>query len=85
MLVITDWTSVTRAELRDIATADDPGTAFLQLNPRFVFLINGLSWPATERLTYRLGETVRWRVINLSSQVHPLHLHGFHFEVDSLG
>ncbi len=68
-----------------IAAADDPGTAFLQLNPRFVFLINGLSWPATERLTYQLGETVRWRVINLSSQVHPLHLHGFHFEVDSLG
>ncbi len=85
VLVITDWTSVTRAELRDIAAADDPGVAFLKLDPRFVFLINGLSWPATERLTYQLGETVRWRVINLSSQVHPLHLHGFHFEVDSLG
>jgi FtsP/CotA-like multicopper oxidase with cupredoxin domain len=85
VLVITDWTSVTREELRKIAAADDPGVAFLALNPKFVFLINGLSWPATERFTYRLGEQVRWRVVNLSSQSHPLHLHGFHFQVDSLG
>ena len=48
-------------------------------------MINGLSWPATERLTYQRGETVRWRLINLSSQVHPMHLHGFYFEVESLG
>ena len=48
-------------------------------------MINGLSWPATERLTYQLGDNVRWRVINLSSQAHPMHLHGFYFEVDSLG
>ena len=48
-------------------------------------MINGLSWPATERLTYQLGDKVRWRVINLSSQAHPMHLHGFYFEVDSLG
>ena len=24
-------------------------------------------------------------MINLSSQAHPMHLHGFYFEVDSLG
>ena len=41
--------------------------------------------PATERFTYRLGDTARWRVINLSSQAHPMHLYGFYFEVDSLG
>ena len=44
-----------------------------------------MSWPDTERLTYRLGEKVRWRVINLSTQPHPMHLHGFYYEVDSLG
>ena len=55
------------------------------LDPRITFLVNGLSWPATERLTYRLGEKVRWRVVNLSSQRHPMHMHGFYFEVDSLG
>ena len=44
-------------------------------------MINGLSWPSTERLTYRLGDPVRWRVINLSSQIHPMHLHGFYYRV----
>jgi FtsP/CotA-like multicopper oxidase with cupredoxin domain len=48
-------------------------------------MINGLSWPATERLTYQLRDTVQWRVINLTSQAHPMHLHGFYFEVASLG
>ena len=48
-------------------------------------MINGLSWPSTERLTYRVGEPVRWRVINLSSQIHPMHLHGFYFRVQRLG
>jgi FtsP/CotA-like multicopper oxidase with cupredoxin domain len=52
---------------------------------REVLGINGLSWPHTERLTYHLGETVRWRVINASVAAHPMHLHGFYFRVDSIG
>ena len=79
VLVITDWTSLNRAQLKDLAAADDPGVKFFALEPRFAFMINGLSWPHTERLTYRLGEDVRWRVVNLSSQPHPMHLHGFYF------
>ena len=47
--------------------------------------INGLSWPHTERLTYRAGERAHWRVINASSATHPMHLHGFYFRVDSVG
>jgi FtsP/CotA-like multicopper oxidase with cupredoxin domain len=85
VLVITEWTSLTRGQLRELAGAPDPGVAFLALNPRLTFLINGLSWPSTERLSYTRGEEVRWRVINLSSQSHPMHLHGFHFSVNSLG
>jgi len=85
VLVITDWTSLTRDELKRIAAADNPGTAFEALDPRFTFLVNGLSWPATERLTYRVGEQVRWRIVNLSSQRHPMHMHGFYYDVDSLG
>lgn len=50
-----------------------------------VFAINGLSWPNTERLTYALGDTVRWRVLNASSHFHPMHLHGFFFTVLSQG
>ncbi len=41
--------------------------------------INGRSWPYTERLTLKLGETVHWRVINASASAHAMHLHGFFF------
>jgi FtsP/CotA-like multicopper oxidase with cupredoxin domain len=46
-------------------------------------VINGKSWPHTERLTYDVGETVRLRVLNLGDVVHTMHLHGFYFNVDS--
>ena len=85
IMVITEWTNLTARQLGDIVTADDPTEVFVRLKPRLTFVINGLSWPATERFAYELGQTVRWRVINLSSQAHPLHLHGFYFEVNSLG
>ena len=49
------------------------------------FTINGKAWPNTERLTYQLGDTVRFRIINASNAVHPMHLHGFYFNVDSRG
>ncbi|HKR09421.1 MAG TPA: multicopper oxidase domain-containing protein [Gemmatimonadaceae bacterium] len=59
-----------------------------ELIPRerwFFAAVNGLSWPHTERLTYNLGDTVRWRVINASGVPHPMHLHGFYFNVLSRG
>lgn len=31
------------------------------------------------------GDSVRWRVINLTESDHPMHLHGFYFRVDSKG
>ena len=85
VFVITEWTSLTRPQLMDLAAQADPGAAFLKLRPDAMFLINGQAWPHTERLRYNLAEPVRWRVINLSTQVHPMHLHGFYFDVDSLG
>jgi FtsP/CotA-like multicopper oxidase with cupredoxin domain len=85
ILVITEWGNLTREQLGAIISADDPTAEFVKAKPRFTFVLNGLSWPATERFTYRVGEHVRWRVINLSSQVHPMHLHGFYFDVESLG
>lgn len=48
-------------------------------------MMNGKSWPFTERLEYTVGDTVRWRVINASGLAHPMHLHGFYFTVDALG
>jgi FtsP/CotA-like multicopper oxidase with cupredoxin domain len=49
------------------------------------FTINGRPWPNTERLTYTVGDSVRWRIINATNDVHPLHLHGFYFRVDARG
>ena len=51
---------------------------------RFNFGINGRSWPHTERLTATVGDTLRWRIVNANFDVHPMHLHGFYFRVDSL-
>ena len=49
------------------------------------FAINGMSWPNTTRFKYARDESVRWRVINLSCDPHAMHLHGFHFTVESAG
>src|SRR6516164_6817025 len=51
----------------------------------FILAINGKSWPETERLTYRAGEAVHWRIINATSVAHAMHLHGFFFTVDGVG
>jgi manganese oxidase len=48
-------------------------------------VINGRSWPHTEGLTYRVGDSVRMRIINAGGATHPMHLHGFYFNVDSRG
>jgi len=47
--------------------------------------INGRTWPYTERLIYENHKPVHWRVINVSNQDHPMHLHGFYFKVKSRG
>ena len=47
--------------------------------------INGKSWPYTERLEYMAGSDVRWRWLNSSAQLHPMHMHGSYFRVDSVG
>jgi FtsP/CotA-like multicopper oxidase with cupredoxin domain len=49
------------------------------------FVINGKSWPFTERLTYHAGEHARWRWINVSTTIHPMHLHGSYFNVVAVG
>jgi FtsP/CotA-like multicopper oxidase with cupredoxin domain len=49
------------------------------------FTINGKAWPNTERLSYAVGDTVRFRIVNTSAAPHPMHLHGFYFDVNSRG
>jgi FtsP/CotA-like multicopper oxidase with cupredoxin domain len=85
IFVITEWEDLTRAQFEQLLVADDPGKLFMSIKPDVLFTINGLAWPHTERLEYALGDTVRWRVLNMSTQNHPMHMHGFYFTVDSQG
>ena len=57
-----------------------PGNRGFQVNA-----INGRSWPHTERLTYTVGDSVRWHVINASDELHMMHLHGFYYRVEARG
>jgi len=54
-------------------------------NGQQIAVINGKSWPYTERQTYEAGQPVRWRWINTSNDAHPMHLHGGYFRVWSEG
>lgn len=47
--------------------------------------INGKSWPYSEHVTYSVGQTAHWRVINPTLSAHAMHLHGFYFTVDAVG
>ena len=48
-------------------------------------MINGKSWPYTERLEYPVGSEVRWVWLNPSGLVHPMHIHGSYFRVVRVG
>jgi len=64
----------------------DPGVrAAAPRNGQNIAVINGKSWPFTERFTYEAGEPARWRWINTSYDAHPMHLHGGYFRVRSEG
>jgi len=61
-----------------------PGTA--RPNPAVmldfnIFTFNHRAWPGTAPLVIRTGQRARVRLGNLSMDSHPIHLHGYHFEV----
>jgi FtsP/CotA-like multicopper oxidase with cupredoxin domain/plastocyanin len=45
------------------------------------YTLDGKSFPATSPLTAHLGDTVLIRLSNMGNILHPMHLHGYHFEV----
>lgn len=53
-------------------------------NARQTFVLNGRSWPHTDRVSATVGDSLHWRIINASAEVHPMHLHGFYYRVDAL-
>ena len=46
-----------------------------------IFTFNSRAWPGTDPLVVKKGDRVRVRLANLSMDSHPIHLHGYHFEV----
>ena len=74
-LVITEWSDLTPRSSRD-HRLDDPSAAFLADAPESDLRHQRLVVARDRAADYRVGEPVRWRVINLSSQTHPMHLHG---------
>jgi FtsP/CotA-like multicopper oxidase with cupredoxin domain len=65
--------------------ADMPGSETNRSRDRQLFVVNGRSWPNAERMVYERGDTVRWRVINASGDIHPMHLHGFYYRINRKG
>ena len=45
------------------------------------FVLNGKEFPATQPIVAELGDTVLIHLANDGSQIHPMHLHGYHFQV----
>ena len=51
----------------------------------YVMVLNGRTWPYTERVELAVGDTLRLRVINGADSEHPMHLHGFYYRVVAKG
>jgi manganese oxidase len=62
------------------ATIDDEFTLFLGDGP-LGYVLNGKSFPATAPLVAKRGDWVLIHLANDGSALHPMHLHGYHFEV----
>ena len=45
------------------------------------YTLNGKSFPATEPIVAKLGQTVRIRFMNEGMMIHPMHLHGMHMTI----
>ena len=66
--------------------SEDPDSAAGRTpHPREILVLNGKSWPHTERFTFAEGDSAYWRVINASVAPHPMHLHGFYFNLERHG
>ena len=74
-----------RAMVIGVYSEDPDSAAGRTPHPREILVINGKAWPHTERFTFQEGDTANWRVINASPGPHPMHLHGFYFDLIRAG
>ncbi|GIE99465.1 multicopper oxidase family protein [Paractinoplanes rishiriensis] len=63
---------------REFTLVLDRGLDLKGLLPRYAHTVNGAADPDTGVQVARLGETVKFTVVNRSTVVHPWHLHGHH-------
>jgi manganese oxidase len=73
-LMFTEW------NLNSMTGATRPPMDMAGLLPNY-FTINGKSYPATEPISVKRGQTVLLRLIGGGQFVHPMHLHGTDFTV----
>jgi manganese oxidase len=59
---------------------DVESTLFLGDGPTG-FVLNGKEFPATQPIVAKLGDGVLIHMANDGALIHPMHLHGYHFEV----
>jgi FtsP/CotA-like multicopper oxidase with cupredoxin domain len=59
---------------------DVESTLFLGDGPTG-FVLNGKEFPATQPIVASVGDRVLIHLANDGAQIHPMHLHGFHFQV----
>lgn len=52
---------------------------------RNALAINGKSFPYGETIEATTGDSLRWRWVNGTTRPHPMHLHGFYFNVTARG
>jgi len=69
-----DWASVYGEPI------DVESTLFLGDGPTG-YVLNGKGFPATQPIVAGLGDTVLIHLANDGAMIHPMHLHGFHFQV----
>ena len=69
-----DWSSVYGEPV------DVESTLFLGDGPTG-FVLNGKEFPATQPIVAKRGDGVLIHLANDGAQIHPMHLHGYHFQV----
>lgn len=74
LILLQEW-SVQMGSMRDTYEIDPKSMDFNY------FTLNGKSYPATQALNVRLGESIKIRLANLSMHSHPMHLHGHDYRV----
>jgi FtsP/CotA-like multicopper oxidase with cupredoxin domain len=63
----------------------EDSTADAEASAGSTLVINGLSWPHTERFEVLQRDSLHWRWVSMTVAAHPMHLHGFYFRVDGKG